>query len=470
MQQARAQREQTRQFAALDTRVALNELAEAQATWEASRGTAEQAQRTYAIDEVRYREGISTQTDLTQSRLLLEQARANRAQAASNLAVARVRLALLHDLPLQSSGRPARPRRRARRPSSNYNSSSNHNNKRIRQIRRARQPARVDQQGAFSHEPGKKSAARTRIDHFAPCVSSLALDTVVGCKGADDAKAATTPTAMIVGPENIAVVKARADPLRSGDLRHAPAGAAGERCAPKSAARSCRRSVEQGSASARARCSRASTMPTLREVGALGARGGDDGAEHRRSRQASGRAQRGAAQGRRDRRARPRDVAATSTRRRKRSWRTRRRSSPTRAKQLSKATIAAPFSGIVSARQVSAGDVVQPGARAVHDRESDDDAARGVGAGGSACGGAHRRAGGLHGERLSDATRSPDASRASIRWPTRRRARCASSCRCRTRTACSSVDCSPTATWRARCAMRRSLPIAAVDERGLRRS
>jgi outer membrane protein len=104
VKQARAQREQTRQFAALDTRVALNQLEEAQATWEASKGTADQAQRTYAIDEVRFREGISTQTDLTQSRLLLEQSRANRAMAARNLAVARVRLALLHDLPIQQTG------------------------------------------------------------------------------------------------------------------------------------------------------------------------------------------------------------------------------------------------------------------------------------------------------------------------------------------------------------------------------
>jgi outer membrane protein len=102
LQQARAQREQTRQFAGLDTRVSLNALQEAQATWDASRGTADQAQRAYAIDQVRYREGISTQTDLAQSRLLLEQALANRAQAARNLAVARVRLALLRDLPLQS--------------------------------------------------------------------------------------------------------------------------------------------------------------------------------------------------------------------------------------------------------------------------------------------------------------------------------------------------------------------------------
>ncbi len=103
LQQARAQREQTRQFAALDTRVALAALEEAEATWNASQGTAEQAQRAYAIDQVRYREGISTQTDLSASRLALEQARANRAQAARNLAVARVKLALIRDLPLSQA-------------------------------------------------------------------------------------------------------------------------------------------------------------------------------------------------------------------------------------------------------------------------------------------------------------------------------------------------------------------------------
>jgi outer membrane protein len=101
--QARAQRDQTRDFAALDTRVAITALREAEASWEASRGTADQAQRAYAIDEVRYREGISTQTDLSASRLLLEQAKANRAQAARNLAVARVRLTLIRDLPIQAT-------------------------------------------------------------------------------------------------------------------------------------------------------------------------------------------------------------------------------------------------------------------------------------------------------------------------------------------------------------------------------
>ncbi len=101
--QARAQLDQTRQYASLDARVALRQLAQAEAAWQASAGTSEQAQKAYSIDEVRYREGLSTQTDLAQSRLLLQQAAANRAQAARDLAVARVRVALLRDLPLQQT-------------------------------------------------------------------------------------------------------------------------------------------------------------------------------------------------------------------------------------------------------------------------------------------------------------------------------------------------------------------------------
>jgi outer membrane protein TolC len=79
-------------------------LAEAEAAWEASAGTAEQAQRAYGIAEVRYREGISAQVELSESRLLLQQAQANRAQSARDLQVARIRLALLRDLPLGSGG------------------------------------------------------------------------------------------------------------------------------------------------------------------------------------------------------------------------------------------------------------------------------------------------------------------------------------------------------------------------------
>lgn len=92
--------EQTRELAQLDTRNTLAQLEAAQAQWEASAGTVEQAARAYQIAEVRYREGISTQTELSDSRILLQQAQANRALAARDLAVARMRVALLRDLPL----------------------------------------------------------------------------------------------------------------------------------------------------------------------------------------------------------------------------------------------------------------------------------------------------------------------------------------------------------------------------------
>jgi outer membrane protein len=102
LREARARHKQTRELASLDARLALNQLAQAEAVWRASQGTAEQATRARNIDQIRYREGISTQTDLTQSQLLLEQAMVNRAVAARDLAVARMRLALLKDLPLSA--------------------------------------------------------------------------------------------------------------------------------------------------------------------------------------------------------------------------------------------------------------------------------------------------------------------------------------------------------------------------------
>lgn len=101
---AQARYDQLREFAALDSRVTINNLLQARAAWQASLGTAEQAARAYSIAEVRYKEGISTQIELNDSRILLEQAVTNRALAARNLQVARVKLALLPDLPLQSTG------------------------------------------------------------------------------------------------------------------------------------------------------------------------------------------------------------------------------------------------------------------------------------------------------------------------------------------------------------------------------
>lgn len=104
--ESRARLQQVREFASLDASVAINALNQARSAWEASKGTAEQAARAYTIAEVRYREGISTQLELNDSRILLEQSTANRALAARNLQMARMKLALLPNLPLQSGTSP----------------------------------------------------------------------------------------------------------------------------------------------------------------------------------------------------------------------------------------------------------------------------------------------------------------------------------------------------------------------------
>lgn len=104
LEEAQLRLEQTRELAALDGETAAAALAAAEAAWTASAGTVEQAQRAYGIAEVRYEEGISTQTELGESRLQLQQALASRAQSARDIRVARARIALLEDLPLTGSG------------------------------------------------------------------------------------------------------------------------------------------------------------------------------------------------------------------------------------------------------------------------------------------------------------------------------------------------------------------------------
>jgi len=107
LQTARAQLQQTRELAELDALNAMNKLRSAQAQMGASRGTAQQASRAYQIATVRYKEGISTQTELNDSQIQLQQAEANRATAARDLQVARMRLALLRDLPLAGTSAQA---------------------------------------------------------------------------------------------------------------------------------------------------------------------------------------------------------------------------------------------------------------------------------------------------------------------------------------------------------------------------
>jgi outer membrane protein len=112
LDQARLQRRQVEELAALDTRSAWAELLAAKAAWEATSGTVQQANRAYEIANVRFGAGVSTQLELTDSRLLLQQAEANRAQAARDLQVARARAALLPNLPLgvSAGGGSAAPR------------------------------------------------------------------------------------------------------------------------------------------------------------------------------------------------------------------------------------------------------------------------------------------------------------------------------------------------------------------------
>jgi outer membrane protein len=100
IEQARLQEKQVQELASLDTRSAWAELVAARSAWEATAGTVQQANRAYEIADVRYRAGVSTQLELSDSRLLLQQAEANRALAARDLQVARARVALLPELPL----------------------------------------------------------------------------------------------------------------------------------------------------------------------------------------------------------------------------------------------------------------------------------------------------------------------------------------------------------------------------------
>jgi outer membrane protein TolC len=104
LDEAEARLRQGRETAALDARIALNELAQSEATLKATSGTVDQARRAYSIAMIRFREGISTQAELSDLRLLQEQALANQARAARNYQVARARLALLRDLPFSSGG------------------------------------------------------------------------------------------------------------------------------------------------------------------------------------------------------------------------------------------------------------------------------------------------------------------------------------------------------------------------------
>jgi outer membrane protein TolC len=104
LEQSRIRQRQVEELAALDTRSTIAELIAARAAWEATAGTVQQANRAYELAGIRYEAGVSTQLELSDSRVLLQQAEANRAQAARDLQVARAKVALLPNLPLGAGG------------------------------------------------------------------------------------------------------------------------------------------------------------------------------------------------------------------------------------------------------------------------------------------------------------------------------------------------------------------------------
>ena len=104
--EAEAQLDQIAELARLDASSAIADLRAARAAYEAMEGTVEEATRGYELAQLRYAEGVSIPLEVQNARLLLEQARANRAQAARDLWIAQTRVELLPLLPMQRSGAP----------------------------------------------------------------------------------------------------------------------------------------------------------------------------------------------------------------------------------------------------------------------------------------------------------------------------------------------------------------------------
>lgn len=102
--EAEARLEQTVNLAVLDARNTVAQLNAAAAIYEAGQLTVTQAEQAYRIAELRFAEGLSSQLELTDSRILLEQALANRATAARDLHVANARAELLPYLPIAGGG------------------------------------------------------------------------------------------------------------------------------------------------------------------------------------------------------------------------------------------------------------------------------------------------------------------------------------------------------------------------------
>lgn len=187
----------------------------------------------------------------------------------------------------------------------------------------------------------------------------LAATTLAGCKGADTSKAATTPSSMLVGPENIAIVKAeqiRSGPAVSGTLQ--PEQQANVRAEVGGTV--LQTYAEQGQRVGKGQVLARIDDAAMRET-ELSAKAAVTTAQNtvdlnKRQLERNDALLKAGAIAERDLELVRNQYSASEA-----QLANARAQLANAEKQLSKATITAPFAGIVSARQVSAGDVVQPG-------------------------------------------------------------------------------------------------------------
>ncbi len=104
LKEQQARLTQAHDLAALDARTTIADLRAAEASWAAVSTSWRQAVQAYQIAEIRYQQGLSTLVELNASSIAKQQSFSNRAQSARNLQVARVKAALIRDLPVSAGG------------------------------------------------------------------------------------------------------------------------------------------------------------------------------------------------------------------------------------------------------------------------------------------------------------------------------------------------------------------------------
>ena len=201
---------------------------------------------------------------------------------------------------------------------------------------------------------------RRRGKRMTIAMLTLAAVAAAGCKGTDTTRAAATPTGMVVGPENIAIVKGqqiRSGPAISGTLQ--PEEQANVRAEVGGSVLST--SAEQGQRVAKGDVLARVDDSALREA-ELSARAAVTSAQNsaeitKRQVDRNEALMKAGAIAERDLELSRNQFSTAEA-----QLANAKAMLVNAQKQLGKATVTAPFSGIVSARQVNAGDIVQAGA------------------------------------------------------------------------------------------------------------